>query len=189
MTNSALQVARTGLDAQNTKMRVIANNLANVNTVGFKRDRADFETLAYQNIVTPGAPSDAQNRFASGMQLGTGVRLSGIGKIATQGTLQNTDNALDMAIEGSGMFQVELPDGTTGYTRAGNFKLTSDGNLVTPDGLPVIPNIQVPQGATSITIANNGTVSATLAGQAEPSELGQIELANFTNPSGLALGR
>ena len=185
MTNSALQVARTGLDAQNTKMRVIANNLANVNTVGFKRDRADFETLAYQNIVTPGAPSDAQNRFASGMQLGTGVRLSGIGKIATQGTLQNTDNALDMAIEGQGMFQVELPDGTTGYTRAGNFKLTADGNLVTPDGLPIIPNIQVPQGATSITIANNGTVSATLAGQAEPSELGQIELANFTNPAGL----
>ncbi|GAB5486483.1 MAG: flagellar basal-body rod protein FlgG [Parasphingorhabdus sp.] len=185
MSNSALQVARTGLDAQNTKMRVIANNLANVNTTGFKRDRADFATLAYQNVVTPGAPSDAQNRFASGLQLGTGVKLSGIGKINTQGTLQNSDNALDMAIEGSGLFQVEMPDGTTGYTRAGNFKLTAEGNLVTSDGLPLVPAIQVPQGATSLTIGNNGTVSATLAGQSEVSELGQIELANFTNSAGL----
>lgn len=185
MSNSALQVARTGLDAQNTKMRVIANNLANVNTTGFKRDRADFATLAYQNVVTPGAPSDAQNRFASGLQLGTGVKLSGIGKINTQGTMQNSDNALDMAIEGAGMFQVEMPDGTTGYTRAGNFNLTAEGNLVTSDGLPLIPAIQVPQGATSLTIGNNGTVSATLSGQSEVSELGQIELANFTNPAGL----
>lgn len=185
MTNAALQVARTGLDAQNTKMRVIANNLANVNTTGFKRDRADFATLSYQNIVTPGAPSDAQNRFASGLQLGTGVRLSGIGKIDTQGTLQNTENAFDMAIEGGGFFQVERPDGSTGYTRAGNFNLTAEGNLVTSDGLPVIPAIQVPQGATAVTIGNNGTVSASLAGQSEISELGQIELANFTNPAGL----
>ena len=104
MSNSALQVARTGLDAQNTKMRVIANNLANVNTAGFKRDRADFATLAYQNVVTPGAPSDAQNRFASGLQLGTGVKLSGIGKITTQGTLQNSDNSLDMAINSCVLF-------------------------------------------------------------------------------------
>ena len=185
MTNAALQVARTGLDAQNTKMRVIANNLANVNTTGFKRDRADFETLAYQNIVTPGAPSDAQNRFASGLQLGTGVKLSGIGKISTQGTLQNSENALDMAIEGSGFFQVERPDGTTGYTRAGNFSLAAEGNMVTSDGLPLVPAIQVPQGATSLTIGNNGTVTANLAGQTDVSELGQIELANFTNPSGL----
>lgn len=185
MSNAALQVARTGLDAQNTKMRVIANNLANVNTTGFKRDRADFATLAYQNVVTPGAPSDAQNRFASGLQLGTGVKLSGIGKINTQGTLQNSDNALDMAIEGSGYFQIERPDGSTGYTRAGNFNLTAEGNLVTSDGQPLVPAIQVPQGATSLTIGNNGTVSATLAGQTEVSELGQIELANFTNPAGL----
>lgn len=185
MSNSALQVARTGLDAQNTKMRVIANNLANVNTVGFKRDRADFETLAYQNVVTPGAPSDAENRFATGLQLGTGVRLSGVGKIDTQGTLQNSDNAMDLAIEGSGLFQVEMPDGTTGYTRAGNFKLTAEGNLVTTDGLPLIPAIQVPEGATSLTIANNGTVSAAISGQSEVSELGQIELANFTNAAGL----
>lgn len=185
MSNAALQVARTGLDAQNTKMRVIANNLANVNTTGFKRDRADFETLAYQNIVTPGAPSDAQNRFASGLQLGTGVKLSGIGKITTQGTLQNSENALDMAIEGPGYFQVEMPDGTTGYSRAGNFNLTAEGNLVTSDGLPLIPGIQVPEGATSLTIGNNGTVTATLAGQNDTTELGQIELASFTNPAGL----
>ncbi len=185
MTNAALQVARTGLDAQNTKMRVIANNLANVNTTGFKRDRADFETLAYQNIVTPGAPSDAQNRFASGVQLGTGVRLSGISKIATQGTLQSTENAMDLAIEGAGYFQVERPDGTTGYTRAGSFSLTAEGNMVTNEGLPLIPAIQIPQGATAVTIGNNGIVSASLAGQSEPSELGQIELANFTNPAGL----
>ena len=185
MSNAALQVARTGLDAQNTKMRVIANNLANVNTTGFKRDRADFETLAYQNVVTPGAPSDAQNRFASGLQLGTGVKLSGIGKISTQGTLQMTENALDMAIEGSGFFQVEMPDGTTGYSRAGNFNLTAEGNIVTSDGFPLVPAIQVPQGAAAVTIGNNGTVTATLAGQSDPSELGQIELASFTNPAGL----
>ena len=185
MSNAALQVARTGLDAQNTKMRVIANNLANVNTTAFKRDRADFETLAYQNIVTPGAPSDAQNRFASGLQLGSGVKLSGIGKIDTQGTLQNSENALDMAIEGAGFFQVEMPDGTIGYTRAGNFNMTAEGDLVTSDGLPLIPGIQVPQDATSLTIGNNGVVSATLAGQNEPSELGRIELASFTNPAGL----
>ena len=185
MSNAALQVARTGLDAQNTKMRVIANNLANVNTTGFKRDRADFATLSYQNIVTPGAPSDAQNRYASGVQLGTGVRLAGIGKIATQGTLQNTENAMDLAIEGAGYFQVEMPNGTTGFTRAGNFSLTAEGNMVTSDGLPLVPAIQVPQGATAITIGNNGMVSASLPGQSEPSELGQIELANFTNPAGL----
>lgn len=185
MSNAALQVARTGLDAQNTKMRVIANNLANVNTTGFKRDRADFATLAYQNIVTPGAPADAQNRYASGIQLGTGVKLSGIGKIATQGTLQNTENAMDLAIEGAGYFQVEMPDGTTGYTRAGNFSLTAEGTMVTSEGLPLIPAIQVPQGATAITIGNNGVVTASMAGQSEPSELGQIELASFANAAGL----
>ena len=186
MSNAALQVARTGLDAQNTKMRVIANNLANVNTTGFKRDRADFETLAYQNIVTPGAPADAQNRFASGVQLGTGVRLSGISKIATQGTLQNTENAMDLAIEGAGYFQVERPDGTTGYTRAGNFSVTAEGTVVTSDGLPLIPQITVPEGATSVTVGNDGTVSATLQGEATPTQLGQIELATFMNAAGLS---
>ena len=185
MSNSALQIARTGLDAQNTKMRVIANNLANVNTTGFKRDRADFETLAYQQIVAAGANSDSQNKFATGLNLGTGVSLQGTSKINTQGTLQQTDNALDMAIEGSGYFQVQRPDGSIAYTRAGNFSTTAEGNAVTSDGLPLIPQITVPQGATSITVGNDGTVSATLQGQSEPTQLGQIELASFMNPAGL----
>jgi flagellar basal-body rod protein FlgG len=185
MSNGALQVARTGLDAQNTKMRVIANNLANVNTTGFKRDRANFETLAYQQRIMPGAQADAQNKFATGLALGTGVQVAGTMRVDTQGSLQTTGNALDIAIEGAGYFQVEMPDGTNAYTRAGNFNLTAEGQLVTPDGLPVVPNIQVPEGATSITIGSDGTVSASLAGQTEATELGRIEIANFVNPSGL----
>ena len=185
MSNSALQVARTGLDAQNTKMRVIANNLANVNTTGFKRDRAQFETLAYQQVVQKGAASDQQNKFAVGLSLGTGVAISGTARIDTQGSLQTTGNAMDLAIEGSGYFQVEMPDGSTAYTRAGNFNLTADGQMVTSEGLPIQPQIQVPEGATSVTIGADGTVSATLAGQAEPNELGKIEIANFVNGAGL----
>ncbi len=185
MSNGALQVARTGLDAQNTKMRVIANNLANVNTSGFKRQRASFETLAYQQNVTAGAPSDAQNQYAIGLSLGTGVAVQGTARIETQGSLQTTGNALDIAIQGSGYFQVEMPDGQTGYTRAGNFSLSSEGTVVTPDGLTLIPQIQIPEGASAITIGSDGTVSATLAGQNEVSELGQIEIASFVNAAGL----
>jgi len=185
MSNGALQVARTGLDAQNTRMRVIANNLANVNTTGFKRDRASFETLAYQQRIMPGAQSDAQNKYATGLALGTGVQISGTMRIDTQGSLQTTGNAFDLAIEGAGYFQVQLPDGTNAYTRAGNFNLSAEGQIVTPEGLPLIPNIQVPEGATSVTIGADGTVSATLSGDAEPSELGKIETANFVNPAGL----
>lgn len=185
MSNSALQVARTGLDAQNTKMRVIANNLANVNTTGFKRDRAQFETLAYQQVVQQGAQADQQNRFATGLSLGTGVAVAGTARIETQGSLQTTGNALDLAIQGAGYFQVSQPDGTMAYTRSGNFNLTADGTMVTSEGLPIEPQIQVPEGATAITIGADGTVSATLAGQPEPSELGRIELANFVNGAGL----
>ena len=185
MSNAALQVARTGRDAQNTKMRVIANNLANVNTTGFKRDRADFETLAYQQIVAAAANSDSENKFATGLNLGSGVALQGTSKINTQGTLEQTGNALDMAIEGAGYFQVQRPDGSTAYTRAGNFSVTAEGTVVTSDGLPLIPAITVPQGATSVTVGNDGTVSATLQGQAEPTQLGQIELASFMNSAGL----
>ena len=185
MTNGALQVARTGLDAQNTKMRVIANNLANVNTTGFKRQRASFETLAYQHVVTPGAPAQAENRYAIGTALGTGVAVQGTARIETQGSLQTTGNALDMAIEGAGYFQVEMPDGTTGFTRAGNFSLTADGTVVTSDGLPLVPQIQLPDGATAITVGPDGTVSAALPGEAEASEIGNIELARFANPAGL----
>ncbi|AEG50271.1 flagellar basal-body rod protein FlgG [Sphingobium chlorophenolicum L-1] len=185
MTNAALHVARTGLDAQNTKMRVIANNLANVNTTAFKRDRADFETLAYQQIVAAGANSDSENKFATGLNLGSGVALQGTSKINAQGTLNQTGNTLDMAIEGSGYFQVQQPDGSIAYTRAGNFTTTAEGVVVTSDGLPLIPQITVPEGATSITIGNDGTVSATLQGQTEPTQLGQVELASFMNPGGL----
>ena len=185
MSNAALHVARTGLDAQNTKMRVIANNLANVNTTGFKRDRADFETLAYQQMIAAGANSDSENKFATGLNLGSGVSLQGTSKINTQGTLSQTGSALDMAIEGSGFFQIQRPDGSIAYTRAGNFSVTAEGNVVTSDGLPLIPQITVPEGATSVTVGNDGTVSATLQGEAEPTQLGQIELATFMNAAGL----
>lgn len=185
MTIAALHVARTGLDAQNTKMQVIANNLANVNTTGFKKDRADFQALAYQQLVAAGAASDEQNKFATGLALGTGVALTGTSRIDTQGTLTATGNALDMAIEGSGYFQVQRADGTTAYTRSGNFSLSSDGTVVTSDGLQLQPQIQIPEGATSVTIGNDGTVSATLQGQTAPTELGKIEIASFMNPAGL----
>ncbi|MCB2015781.1 MAG: flagellar basal-body rod protein FlgG [Sphingobium sp.] len=185
MTNAALHVARTGLDAQNTKMQVIANNLANVNTTGFKKDRADFQALAYQQLIAAGSASDSENKFATGLSLGTGVMLAGTSRIDTQGTLTATGNAFDMAIQGNGYFQVQRPDGLIGYTRDGTFSRTAEGTLVNSDGLPLVPQIQVPEGVVSVTVGNDGTVSAVLAGQSTPTELGQIELASFANPSGL----
>ncbi len=185
MTNAALHVARTGLDAQNTKMQVIANNLANVNTTGFKKDRANFQALAYQQLIAAGAASDSENKFATGLSLGTGVAIAGTSRIDTQGTLTSTGSALDLAIEGGGYFQLQRSDGTIGYTRDGNFSRTAEGTLVNSDGLPLIPQIQVPDGTTSLTIGNDGTVSATISGQSAPTNLGQIELANFANASGL----
>ncbi|RST31544.1 flagellar basal-body rod protein FlgG [Sphingomonas ginkgonis] len=189
MTNQALQVARSGLDAQNRRMQVIANNLANVNTTAFKRDRASFETLAYQQMVAAGAASSADNKYATGLNLGTGVEMTGTERIDTQGTMNTTGNALDMAIDGGGYFQVQMPDGRTGYTRAGNFSLSAEGTIVTGEGMPVQPQIQVPQGATSLTVGADGTVSAVVAGQSAPTELGKIQTARFVNPAGLqALG-
>ena len=185
MTFGALHVARTGLDAQNFRMQVIANNLANVNTTGFKRDRANFQSLGYQQMTQAGAAASAENRYATGLNLGTGVRLAGTARTETQGTLTATGNSLDLALEGAGFFQVQLPDGRTGYTRAGNFSMSADGTLVTGDGKPVQPAIQVPEGATAISVAADGTVSAAIAGQAEATELGRIEVARFTNPAGL----
>jgi flagellar basal-body rod protein FlgG len=185
MTTSALHVARTGLDAQDIKMRVIANNLANVNTLGFKRDRANFEALSYQNVVAAGSQGDSQNKLAIGMNLGTGVQLTGTERMDTQGTMQNTGNSLDLAIEGSGYFQVQMSDGSTGYTRAGNFKLSAEGTVVNPDGLPLIPQITVPEGATAVSVGSDGTVSANLPGQTESTVLGQIETASFVNANGL----
>jgi flagellar basal-body rod protein FlgG len=189
MTNAALHVARTGLDAQSARMRVIANNLANVNTTGFKRDRAEFETLAYQMMTAAGAIASGDNQYAIGLNLGSGVQMIGTARVNSQGALNTTDNPLDLAIEGEGFFQVSRPDGTIGYTRAGNFHLSAEGKIVTSDGLPLQPEIQIPEGAQSITIGPDGTVSVTVAGQAEPSEVGKIELARFINPAGLqALG-
>jgi flagellar basal-body rod protein FlgG len=189
MSSSALQVARTGLDAQAERMRIIANNLANVNTTAFQRDRAEFATLAYQMVTAAGARSAGDNQYATGLNLGTGVRLTGTGRITSQGSLNTTSNPLDLAIEGEGYFQIQRPDGSTGYSRAGNFHLSSEGKLVTTDGMPVMPEIQIPDGAQSITIGQDGTVSVTVAGQSEAQEVGKIELARFVNPAGLqALG-
>ena len=189
MSNAALHVARTGLDAQQTRMRVIANNLANVNTTGFKRDRAEFETLAYQMMTAAGATSSGDNRYAIGLNLGTGVQTVGTARVTTQGSLATTDNPLDLAIEGDGYFQVVRADGSTAYTRAGNFHLSAEGKIVTSDGQPLQPEIQIPEGAEAITIGSDGTVSATVAGQTEATEVGRIELARFVNAAGLqALG-
>jgi flagellar basal-body rod protein FlgG len=185
MSNGALHVARTGLDAQNMRMQVIANNLANVNTTGFKRDRANFSTLAYQLITQPGAASSAENKYAVGLNVGTGVSINGTARIDTQGTLATTGNTLDMAIQGDGYFQIQMPDGRTGYTRAGNFSLSAEGKIVTGDGMPLQPEIQVPANTTSITIGADGTVSATVDGQATPTEIGKIETARFVNGAGL----
>jgi len=178
MPSSALYVARTGLQAQDTRMQVISNNLANVSTTGFKRDRANFATLAYQQ-------SSGQTAYATGLNLGTGVTVQATATDMTQGTLQSTGNALDMAISGDGYFQVTMPDGTIGYTRAGNFTTSPEGLLVTAQGYPVQPQITIPQGAGSITVAQDGTVSAVLTGATAPSTLGQITTATFANPSAL----
>lgn len=185
MTTAALHVARTGLDAQSTRMRVIANNLANVNTTGFKRDRASFETLAYQAIRAPGANASAEDKYAIGLSLGTGVQLLGTAKIDGQGSLNTTGNSLDLAIQGSGYFQVLMPDGRTGYTRAGNFNISAEGRIVTDTGMPVQPEVTVPEGVESITVGADGTVTAQVAGQTELTTLGQIETARFINPAGL----
>lgn len=185
MTNAALHVARTGLDAQNEKMRVIANNIANVNTTGFKRDRADFQTMSYQSLISAGAPSSDSTKYATGLNLGTGVSLTGTSKIDSQGSLQTTGNSLDLAIQGAGYFQVVTPTGQTAYTRDGNFKLTAEGTIVTSDGMAVQPQIQIPDGAQSITISPDGTVSALVQGQAAATVVGKIQTVRFMNPAGL----
>ncbi len=185
MSNGALHVARSGLDAQNMRMQVIANNLANVNTTGFKRDRANFSTLAYQLVTQPGAASSAENKYAVGLNLGTGVSIDGTARIDTQGTLNATGNTLDMAIQGDGYFQILMPDGRTGYTRAGNFSLSAEGRIVTGDGMPLQPELLVPANTIAIAIGADGTVSATVDGQAAPTQIGRIETARFVNGAGL----
>jgi flagellar basal-body rod protein FlgG len=185
MTSAAMHIARTGLDAQDMRMRVISNNLANVNTTGFKRDRAAFETLAYQTVTTPGTASTSETKYAVGLNLGTGVRIQGTARIDTQGAMQTTGNALDMMLDGDGYFQVQLPGGTLGYTRAGNFSRSPEGLMVTSEGYQVMPGITIPEGATSITVGTDGTVSATVPGQTEASQIGQIQIATFPDGAGL----
>lgn len=185
MPTSALHIARTGLEAQDTRMRVIANNLANIGTTGFKKDRADFATLAYQDARVAGQQSTNETVYAIGLNLGTGVAVQGTSRINSQGTLQTTDNAFDLAIEGNGFFEVQLPGGELGYTRAGSFTLSADGQLVTAQGYALQPGVQVPQGATSLTVGRDGTVSAVTPGAAAPTQLGQLNIASFVNPAGL----
>jgi len=188
MPTSALHVARTGLEAQDARMRVIANNLANVATTGFKRDRANFATLAYQDARVAGQQSSNETAYANGLNLGTGVAVQSTTRIVTQGSLQATGNSLDLALDGDGYFQVQLPGGQLGYTRAGNFTRSSEGQLVTTQGYAVQPPISIPEGASAISIAEDGTVSAQIAGQAEASQIGQITIASFANPGGLQAG-
>ncbi len=183
---SALQIARSGLDALDERMRTISNNLANVNTTGFKRDRAAFVTLMYQDPREAGAPSGADSQYATGLGTGTGVRVNGTERIHSQGALNQTDNALDLAIEGEGFFAVVTPDGKQAYTRDGAFKLSATGEMVTSSGLKLAQGITIPDGAQSVTIAADGTVSATVQGQAAAVQIGQIQVTRFLNPAGLA---
>jgi flagellar basal-body rod protein FlgG len=181
----SLWIARTGLDAQQTQLDVISNNLANVSTNGFKRSRAVFEDLLYQTLRQPGAQSSQQSQIPTGLQLGTGVRPVSTAHIFTQGNLQKTDNSLDLAAQGNGFFQILLPDGTTGYTRDGSFQKDNQGQIVTSDGYPLQPAITIPATALSVSIGTDGTVSVTTAGSAASTQIGSIQLATFINPAGL----
>jgi len=185
MPSSALHVARTGLEAQDARMRVIANNLANVGTTGFKRDRANFATLAYQNARIAGQESSAETVYATGLNLGTGVSVQSTTRVETQGTLNTTGNPLDLALDAAGYFQVEMPGGELGYTRAGNFTRSSEGQLVTTQGYAVQPPIAVPEGVNALSVSEDGTVSAAIDGETEATQLGQIVVASFANPGGL----
>lgn len=181
----SLWISKTGLDAQQTQMDVISNNLANVSTNGFKRSRAVFEDLLYQNIRQPGAQSSQQTQLPSGLQLGTGVRPVATERVFSQGNLQQTSNSKDVAIQGNGFFQVLMPDGTTAYTRDGSFQTDSQGQLVTASGFPVQPAITIPANAQSVSVGRDGVVSITLPGQAASTQVGAIQLATFINPAGL----
>lgn len=181
----SLWSARTGLEAQQTSLDVISNNLANVSTNGFKRQRAVFEDLLYQTIRQPGAQTTQQTQVGSGLQIGTGVRAVATERIFTQGSLQQTGGSLDVAIQGNGFFQIAMPDGTTAYTRDGAFQLDNQGNVVTASGYPLADNINIPADAVTITVGKDGTVSVLQAGQVTPVEVGAIQLATFINQGGL----
>ena len=181
----ALWVSKTGLSAQDMNLSTISNNLANVSTTGFKRDRAEFQDLLYQVRRQPGGQNSQDSQLPSGLQLGTGVRIVGTQKIFTAGSLQTTEQPLDMAINGRGFFQILMPDGTIGYTRDGSFHLNSDGQLVTSNGLPLEPAIVLPNEVKTFTVGEDGTVSVTTANDPQPQILGNIQIADFINPAGL----
>jgi flagellar basal-body rod protein FlgG len=181
----SLWISKTGLDAQQTQMDVIANNLANVSTNGFKKSRAVFEDLLYQTLRQPGAQSSQQTQIPSGLQIGTGVRPVAAERIHTQGNMQQTGNNLDVAINGAGFFQISMPDGTTAYTRDGSFQTDNQGQLVTSSGYAVQPAITIPPNALSVTIARDGTVTVTQPGSTTPVQIGSMQVATFINPAGL----
>jgi flagellar basal-body rod protein FlgG len=181
----SLWISKTGLEAQQTQMDVVSNNLANVSTTGFKRSRAVFEDLLYQNLRQPGAQSSQQTQIPSGLQIGTGVRPVAAERIHTQGNLQLTGNKLDMAIQGSGFFQVLLPDGSTAYTRDGSFQVDSQGQVVTANGYVVQPAMTIPANATSMTVGMDGVVTITQPGATGPVQIGNMQLATFINAAGL----
>lgn len=183
--NSALWVAKTGVDAQQTRLAVISNNLANVNTNGFKRSRAVFEDLIYQNIRQVGSQSSQSSKLPTGLSVGTGVRTVATEQLFLQGNLVKTENSLDVAIQGKGFIQVLLPDGSTAYTRDGSFKVDSTGQLVTSSGYTVQPAITIPSNAQSVSIGKDGTVSITVPGSTAATTVGNIQLASFVNPAGL----
>jgi len=181
----SLSIAATGLDAQQQQLDVISNNLANVSTTGFKKSRVVFEDLMYQNLRQVGGQTSDQTRLPSGLQVGTGVRAVATERIHSQGTLTKTDNPSDVAINGSGFFQVLMPNGTTAYTRDGSFQKDKDGQLVTASGFQVQPAITIPQNATSLTIGRDGVVSITQGTSTNSVQVGQLQLATFLNPAGL----
>jgi flagellar basal-body rod protein FlgG len=183
--NLALWAAKTGLDAQNTQMSVIANNLANTNTTGFKSDRAAFQDLMYQNVQQVGAQSTQNTQYSTGLTLGTGVRIAATEKNYLQGSVLQTGGNLDMSITGLGFFQITMPDGTLSYTRDGSFSMDAQGNVVTASGYPLSPAITIPANVQSVTVGTDGTVSVTVPGSSKPTSVGQIQLATFINVQGL----
>lgn len=181
----SLWIAKTGMEAQQTQLDTISHNLANVATNGFKRSHAVFEDLIYQNLRQTGANTTEQTQLPTGLQVGLGVRPVATARVFSQGNLQQTTNNLDLAIKGSGFFQIQMPDGTTAYTRDGSFQLDANGQIVTNNGYTLLPGITVPANAQSLTVGQDGTVSVTVPGQAAPQTVGQIQLASFVNPAGL----
>ena len=181
----SLWVAKTGMEAQQGQLDAISHNLANVSTNGFKRSHVVFEDLMYQNLRQTGANSTEQNTLPTGLQAGLGTRAVATSRVFSQGSFSQTNNPLDMAIKGSGFFEVQMPDGTVGYTRDGSFQVNASGQLVTNNGYPLTAGVTIPPGAQSVTVGTDGAVSVMLAGQATPQSVGQIQLASFVNPAGL----